>query len=72
MFPFLRGALGSGAVASVTGSPLDELLATVDAVHGSGDICVRHEVDGERGDIWRANHAPASYPNRESQTRPNR
>jgi len=58
MFPFLRGPLGSGTVASVTGSPLDELLAAVDVVRYSGDRCVRHEVDGERGDVDRADDAP--------------
>jgi len=37
MFPFLRGALGSGAGGVPHGPhPLDELLAAVDAVRGSG------------------------------------
>lgn len=44
-------------VASSTGSPLDELLAAVDIVRCSGDGCVRHDVDGERGDVGRADHA---------------
>src|SRR5271157_658371 len=45
------------SVASGTGSPLDELLAAVDIVRCSGDGCVRHEVDGEGGDVGRADHA---------------
>jgi len=47
-------AAGEVRVASVTGSPLHELLAAVDVVGCSGDGCVRHEVDGERGDVGRA------------------
>ncbi len=58
MFPLLRSPLGSGTVASVTGSPLDELLAAVGVVRCSSDRCVRHEVDGERGDVGRADDAP--------------
>jgi hypothetical protein len=47
-----------GTIASVTGSPLDELLAAVDVVRCSGDRCVRHEMDGERRDVVRTDHAP--------------
>lgn len=56
-------AAGEVRVTSVTGSPLHELLAAVDVVRCSGDRCVRYEVDGERGDVGRADHAtvcPAS------------
>ena len=45
------------SVASGTGSPLDELLAAVDVVRCSGEGCVRHEVDGQGGDVGRADHA---------------
>jgi hypothetical protein len=40
------------------GSPLHDLVAAVDVVRCSGDRCVRHEVDGERGDVGRTDHAP--------------
>ena len=46
------------AISNLHGSRLDQLLAAVDVVRCSGDCCVRHEVDGERGDIGRADHAP--------------
>ena len=51
-------AAGEVRVASLTASPLHELLAAVDVVRCSGDRCVRHEVDGDRGDVGRADHAP--------------
>jgi hypothetical protein len=49
---------GEVRVSSVTSSPFDELLTAVDVVRCSGDRCVRHEVDGERGDVGRADYAP--------------
>jgi hypothetical protein len=39
-------------------SPVHELLAAVDVVGRAGNRCVSHEVDGERGDVGRADHAP--------------
>jgi hypothetical protein len=44
-------------VASVNGSPLDELLAAVDVEGRAGDRRVRHEVDGQRSNVGRANDA---------------
>ena len=37
---------------------LDELLAAVDVVRCACERRVDHEVDGERGDVGRADHAP--------------
>ena len=51
-------AAGEVKVASVKDSALYQLLAAVDVVRGSGDCRVRHEVDGDRGDVGRADHAP--------------
>jgi hypothetical protein len=39
------------------GSPLDELLAAVDVEGRAGDRRVRHEVDGQCGDVGRADDA---------------
>src|SRR5262245_47902372 len=36
----------------------DQLLAAVDVVRGSGDRRVGHEVNGERGDVGRADDTP--------------
>ena len=47
-------------VASGRSSRVDELLAAVDIVGCSGDGCVRHEMDGEGGDVGRADHAAGS------------
>ena len=45
-----------------SGSRLDELLPTVDVIGCSGDSCVRHQVNGERGDVgW-----PYDAPDRQS------
>src|SRR5215472_4265099 len=38
-------------------SPLDELLAAVDVVGGAGNRRVRHEVNGQCGDVLRADDA---------------
>jgi hypothetical protein len=56
--PHFKFAAVEVRLASVTGSPLHELLAAVDVVSCSGDRRVRHEVDGEHGDVGRADHAP--------------
>jgi len=40
------------------GSPLDELLPAVDIEGRAGDRRVRHEVDGQCGDVGRADDAP--------------
>ena len=39
-------------------SLLYQLLAAVDVVGDSGDRCIHHKVDGERGDVVRPNHPP--------------
>ena len=39
------------------GSALDELLAAIDLERRTGDGRVRHQVDGERGDVGRADHS---------------
>ena len=36
----------------------DELLTAVDVVGRAGESGVGHDVDGERGDVGRPNHAP--------------
>jgi len=60
--PFLGGVtfrcVTASSKISVKGSPFDELLATIDVVRRSGDRCVRHEVDGERGDVDRSYDPP--------------
>ena len=37
--------------------PLDELLATIDVENRASHRRVRHQVDGERRDVGRTNHA---------------
>lgn len=44
-------------VSRLSTSPFDELLATVDVEDGASDRRVRHQADGERGDVGRANDA---------------
>ena len=44
--------------ARVIRAELDQLLAAVDVVGRTGDGAVRHEVDGERGDVGAPDHAP--------------
>src|SRR5271167_4077152 len=41
----------------ITRLPFEELLPTVNIVRCSGEGCVLHDVDGERGDVVRADHA---------------
>ena len=43
-------------------SPLDKLLAAVDVEGRPGDRRVRHEVDGQCGDVGRADDAGGAYP----------
>jgi hypothetical protein len=46
------------SVPQVRESALDELLTAVDLDRGTGDRSVRHEVDGQRGDVGRGDEAP--------------
>jgi hypothetical protein len=43
--------VASSRFSSVMPSAWDELLATVDVIGGTGEGGIRHQVDGERGDI---------------------
>ena len=54
--PYFVGARGADIGCRVI-SPLDELLAAVDVEGRAGDRRIRHEVDGQSGDVSRADHA---------------
>src|SRR5262245_31480791 len=53
-----RTLIVSRSIGISLGLPIDELLAAVDVEGRAGNCGVGHEVDGQCGDVSRADHAP--------------